>query len=726
MKILKAVAVAVALFLAPVDAFSRELGLMHISLLEGDVQIKMAETDDWGAAALNGPVREGDQLWIPQSSMVELLLNSGSYIRLDADSALQILSLDKDSSQFHLSQGHIYIYNNPPPGGVLQVDTPDASTRVFHKAVFRIDMSDHFTDVAVYEGFVETENLEGRTRVNTGQMVSLAQDTDGEVAPMGSPDAWERWNKERNDRVFAREYESSRYLPPELRPYAHDFDTGGRWVQVPDYGYAWTPTVTIGASWAPYRRGRWSWIGGDYVWISADPWGWAPYHYGRWVFIARTGWCWVPPMAGDVYWGPGFVGWVGTDDYVAWVPLAPGEIYYGRGFYGRHSVNITTINVTQVRVTNVYRNVQVNNAVVVVNRRTFATGSPRIVRLNREVIRQKVFVRDHISIGSPAIKPSRSGHFMSTRRIPTVKRPPAPVREVQVTRLREARPLVREPDRSVLNRGAIPRALPMNTVTTPGTPGKGKPSLRSLRPEGRERPRLPEAVPQPGERPRVAPPERRSGAPEGGPGPSRERPQVQPPERKSDRPEVSRPKGPRPQVEQEGRRPVEPEGPPQKGVKPQVQPPERERRTVVPETPAPGRERPATQPPERKPVVPEASSPGRERPQVSPRQGVIPVPQLPAPGVERPLVKPPERKPAVPEVPSGREERPQVAPREREGKPLVPAVPQPGVSRPRVAPQEQSPAASEGRSPRGERERGGDDDDSPRRGKSPREEQQRR
>ena len=33
----------------------------------------------------------------------------------------------------------------------MQVDTPDASTRAFNKAIFRIDMSDQYTDVSVAE-----------------------------------------------------------------------------------------------------------------------------------------------------------------------------------------------------------------------------------------------------------------------------------------------------------------------------------------------------------------------------------------------------------------------------------------------------------------------------------------------------------------------------------------------------------------------------------------------
>lgn len=276
---LKTLIIVVVLLLSPFYVLSANLGYMRISLIEGDVQIKTPGAGDWGLASVNTPVGEGDQVWVPRGGRAELQLNKGAYIRLDQSSALQILSMDKDSSQFYLSQGSAYtFYDAPVRGGVIQVDTPDASTRAFDNAIFRIDMSERYTDVAVYKGYVETENNVGRTRINAGQMVSLGQNTNGELAPMGPSDNWETWNKTRNDRISARKGPSSGYLPAELSAYSHDFDNSGRWMHVPDYGNVWTPTVAAGARWAPYRDGRWIWRGGDYVWVANEPWGWAPYH----------------------------------------------------------------------------------------------------------------------------------------------------------------------------------------------------------------------------------------------------------------------------------------------------------------------------------------------------------------------------------------------------------------------------------------------------------------
>ncbi|HEX9023603.1 MAG TPA: DUF6600 domain-containing protein, partial [Geobacteraceae bacterium] len=319
-------------------------------------------------------------------------------------------------------------------------------------------------------------------RINAGQMLSLGRDTSGELAPLGPADEWEDWNNARNQRVLARRDGGSRYLPADLQVYAGDFDANGRWVQVPEYGQVWTPTVAVGVDWAPYRKGRWIWRGGDYVWVGFEPWGWAPYHYGRWAFVASFGWCWVPPVAGDIYWSPGYVGWVRTPDYVAWVPLAPGERYYGRGYFGPNSVNITNINVTQVNITNVYRNVYINNGVTVINRNTFNTASPTIVNVNRNVIQQNIFVKNNISVGAPAIKPARGSYFASSRTVPPAKLPPRPIRNLKPLEIKQARPLIREPNRSVLNPEARVQQLKTTTVNQPRMPGRERPKLQNIQP----------------------------------------------------------------------------------------------------------------------------------------------------------------------------------------------------------------------------------------------------
>jgi hypothetical protein len=399
--------VIISLLLIPVAAFGNDLGLMRLSLIEGDVQIVVQDTTDWTEAAINLPLNEGDRLWVPDNGKAELQIQGGVYVRADGNTALDILTVNHDSAQFYLGLGHTYINNRRGGIKTVQVDTPLSSLRSYDNSIMMIDISeDGVTEVSVLKGYVYAESRAGATQVSAGNTLTIRGENNAELAPIGSPDDWERWNMERDQRLNAWG-ESSRYLPDDLHEYASDFDDNGRWDYVSDYGYVWVPAVTI-AGWAPYTYGRWVWIRGSYVWIDFDPWGWAPCHYGRWVFIAARGWCWVPPARGAVYWGPGYVGWIVTPSTVAWVPLAPGEIYYGYGYYGPGSVNIATVNINTVVVNRTYVNARVNNAVVVVQRDTFGTGRrvPVKVKENPFLEQRQQPVRD-ITAVPPRVRPER-------------------------------------------------------------------------------------------------------------------------------------------------------------------------------------------------------------------------------------------------------------------------------------------------------------------------------
>jgi hypothetical protein len=123
---------------------------------------------------------------------------------------------------------------------------------------------------------------------------------------------------------------SDNYFHQALSPY-------GNWVEVPDYGWCWQPTVAaINADWRPYGdRGRWIWTDAGWYWQSDYSWGWIPFHYGRWHLGPACGWVWVP----DTVWGPAWVTWRYSDAYCGWAPLPPRCYYdvgFGFRFHGSH------------------------------------------------------------------------------------------------------------------------------------------------------------------------------------------------------------------------------------------------------------------------------------------------------------------------------------------------------------------------------------------------------
>jgi hypothetical protein len=94
----------------------------------------------------------------------------------------------------------------------------------------------------------------------------------------------------------------------------------GDWYNTPEYGYVWQPYIAAqNNAWRPYSDGYWAQTDDGWTWVSYESFGWAAYHYGRWTRLNDLGWAWVPGYD----WGPGWVSWRTSDDYVGWAPLPP-------------------------------------------------------------------------------------------------------------------------------------------------------------------------------------------------------------------------------------------------------------------------------------------------------------------------------------------------------------------------------------------------------------------
>ncbi len=456
------------LVLLPSAALAGRPAPLRLSLVDGDVQVNFSDSDEWYPAAHNMPVRAGDRLWVPAESWAEVETGNGTVVRLDSGSLLEILDIDQDSLHCYLSRGQAYFnVRSPYRDGMVQVDTPSASLRIYQQAVFNVFLrSNGDTECSVYKGQVWAENRRGESRVKAGNLLLLS-DLRAILGPLGPPYGWEQWNRERDDYQAAR-YADNSYLPEELRFFESDLARNGRWVNTRSYGYVWLPTTSLSSGWSPYRFGRWVWLGNDYVWIGREPWGWVPYHYGRWSFISTLGWCWVPPTREAVYWGPGYVGWVHTPDTIAWVPLAPGETYYGYGYYGPHSVDLVRININQVVIRKEYRHVRVRDGVTVLHRKEFLQG-----RHEQSRHRDNPFLGNPPSVGRPNLVPEKATRMPEVRQIEAASAPP-PVRETDSDEARSQRRLVKDRGRSVFTPEAAASPLPVeiSREQIPAEPGR--------------------------------------------------------------------------------------------------------------------------------------------------------------------------------------------------------------------------------------------------------------
>ena len=108
-------------------------------------------------------------------------------------------------------------------------------------------------------------------------------------------------------------------LSPEYRLFYDALQDYGDWTLIEPFGYVFRPYGNV-VGWRPYQYGYWapSDLYG-WVWISSEPYGWATYHYGEWIYDRYQGWVWIPGLD----WGPAWVSWEESSDYVGWAPMFP-------------------------------------------------------------------------------------------------------------------------------------------------------------------------------------------------------------------------------------------------------------------------------------------------------------------------------------------------------------------------------------------------------------------
>jgi hypothetical protein len=400
----------------------------RISILNGDVSVRRGDSGEVVAAAVNAPVMADDRLLTSSTSRAEVQLDSANMIRIGPSSEVRFTAMDVRSFQIQIAAGTVTFRTLRPTQAQVEVDTPSVAVRPLRPGAYRVTVhEDGTSEVTVRLGEAEIDSQRGGERLEAGQTMDArgpAADAEFQVVQGIPLDAFDRWNDERDH--FIENSQSARHMSPSISG-AEDLDQNGQWVNDPNYGSVWQPTV--GPDWAPYQNGRWVWE--DYygwTWVSADPWGWAPYHYGRW-FWGAGGWAWYPgPIFAQPYWAPAYVGFFGFGGGfgigvgfgfggVGWVALAPFEVFHpwwGRGFYGGFRGgfygNHTGI-VNNVNIASSFRNARITGGAIGVNAAAFGRGG-QFTALNRSQLASGGLVH-----GVLPVAPDRSSLRFSDRAV---------------------------------------------------------------------------------------------------------------------------------------------------------------------------------------------------------------------------------------------------------------------------------------------------------------------
>ncbi|MFP5403221.1 MAG: DUF6600 domain-containing protein [Gammaproteobacteria bacterium] len=364
----------------------------RLSQVDGEVSHYRPGAENWVRARPNLALAEGDAFYTGPGANFEVQFAPRSFVRADERTQLSLVRQEERGLQFRLAAGRAsFDLRGVGAGERVEVSTPHAVFAIESAGYYRVEVNERDTHFITRRGGEATLiTADGRTLdVYPSEEIVVSAGTPVRVATYAAPapDAWDRWNDARSERLG--DSVSARYLPPGVYG-AEELDHYGQWRIVSSYGPVWIP-FGVAASWVPYSTGYWVW---DpyyaWTWVDDAPWGWAPFHYGRWVFIDGY-WAWAPgPVVRRPVYAPALVAFVIRDGDVSvrlsvgvpgvwWVALSWGEPvlpwwgpparrwhpWWG-GWGGPRIVNnvvvrqTTVVNVTHI----VYRNTTVPRAVL--------------------------------------------------------------------------------------------------------------------------------------------------------------------------------------------------------------------------------------------------------------------------------------------------------------------------------------------------------------------------
>jgi len=313
-----ATSVLLGLLIAPAPAAAQSADFdipAHVSRVDGRALIERAYDTPGRAGDVlerNVTLTEGDRIRT-LAGRVEVLFADGTLLHLDRHTIL-----DFQTDDFvRLMAGRARWIVSRGARTALRVDTPSATLELDPGGDYRVAVAPNGdAELAVLRGAGAILNDQGETALRSGERAVAATGrapSQAFYANAASWDDFDRWSDDAR-RAHASAI-SAHYLPDELRPYGAVFDAYGSWRAHPSYGSVWYPVAASG--WQPYSHGRWhSYPRYGWTWIGRDPWAWPTHHFGRWGFSSGV-WFWIPGRS----WGPAWVAWATSRDYVGWSPL---------------------------------------------------------------------------------------------------------------------------------------------------------------------------------------------------------------------------------------------------------------------------------------------------------------------------------------------------------------------------------------------------------------------
>jgi hypothetical protein len=324
----------------------------RLAFAQGTVSFHDAQDANWTAASVNDALTTGDSLWTEPNARSEVSV-SGTRVRLDQSTQLDMLQVDDASTRLQLDQGRLDIKTfTMDTSQPYEVVTPRGTVKIEAQGDYYVESgsTQDPTRLGVRSGAAQITGLNGQVlAVRAGEVAEISGDAQSpqlhtiQTAPPPMPQSW----AQRDDQIA---YTAPQYVSADVVGY-EDMQAYGAWSNDPDYGQVWSPN-SAPDGWQPYSTGSWAYSQPyGWTWVDEQPWGFAPYHYGRWA-NRNNRWFWVPPERREhAVYAPALVAFVGGAELglavgnagaspVGWFPLGPREAYVppytnNRAYYDR-------------------------------------------------------------------------------------------------------------------------------------------------------------------------------------------------------------------------------------------------------------------------------------------------------------------------------------------------------------------------------------------------------
>ena len=317
----------------------------RISSIDGDVQIRRKDSEEWESAVLNLPIVEGDVISAGKASRFEIQLNSKNYVRVSENSIITLTTLQDKGIALSLQQGSALIRVNEIDRDreFFEIDAPRTTIALQRNGQYFIEAGSQSDEVrvAVYNDgearvYSESSGFSLRSGRSARMFIGGANVGEWTIEDASRFDlAFFDWSEERDD-LIARRLQNAHYDKYYDRDIygADELNDYGDWTYDRSYGYVWRPatrSISYYDDWSPYRYGQWRWLPSyGWTWVNDEPWGWATYHHGRWVWT-NGNWFWAPYSYyrdRRSWWRPALVVLGVYNNRVCWYPLPYQYAYY--------------------------------------------------------------------------------------------------------------------------------------------------------------------------------------------------------------------------------------------------------------------------------------------------------------------------------------------------------------------------------------------------------------